>query len=133
MISRKLLNNTDINLTDFLVNKIAQAFAEFWEKELLVGTGATNNHMTGAISTTNLVFTGNTTYTAANAAKIDNLIGLQLAVPQQYQANTIWIMNKSVFTEIRRLKDGNGGEDFEDDTGYYHVPVNFYFAGNTEF
>ena len=108
VISRKLLNNTDINVTNFLTNKIAQAFAEFWEKELLVGTGASNNHMTGAISTTNLVATGNTTYTAANAAKIDNLINLQLAVPQQYQKNAMWIMNKTVFTELRKLKDGNG-------------------------
>ena len=82
VISRKLLNNVDINVTNFLTNKMAQAFAEFWEKELLVGTGATNNHMTGATSTANLVATGNTTYTAANAAKIDNLISLQLAVPQ---------------------------------------------------
>lgn len=108
VISRKLLNNTDINITSFLTNKIAQAFADFWEKELLVGTGASNNHMTGAISTTNLVATGNTTYTAANAAKIDNLISLQLAIPQQYQKNTMWIMNKAVFTELRKLKDGNG-------------------------
>ncbi len=108
VISRKLLNNTDINVTNFLTNKIAQAFAEFWEKELLVGTGASNNHMTGAISTTNLVATGNTTYTAANAAKIDNLINLQLAVPQQYQKNAMWIMHKTVFTELRKLKDGNG-------------------------
>lgn len=108
VISRKLLNNTDIDITNFLTNKIAQAFAEFWEKELLVGTGSTNNHMTGAISTTNLVVTGNTTYTSANAAKIDKLIDLQLAVPQQYQKNAIWIMNKAVFTEIRKLKDGNG-------------------------
>ena len=108
VISRKLLNNEDINVTTFLTNKMAQAFAEFWEKELLVGTGSTNNHMTGAISTTNLVATGNTTYTAANAAKIDNLINLQLAVPQQYQKNAIWIMNKAVFTELRKLKDGNG-------------------------
>lgn len=108
VISRKLLNNTDIDITSFLTNKIAQAFAEFWEKELLVGTGSTNNHMTGAISTTNLVATGNTTYTAANAAKIDKLIDLQLAVPQQYQKNAIWIMNKAVFTELRKVKDGNG-------------------------
>ena len=108
VISRKLLNNTDINITSFLTNKIAQAFADFWEKELLVGTGASNNHMTGAISTTNLVATGNTTYTAANAARIDNLISLQLAIPQQYQKNTMWIMNKAVFTELRKLKDGNG-------------------------
>ncbi len=77
VISRKLLNNEDVDVTNFLTNKMAQAFAEFWEKELLVGTGSTNNHMTGAISTTNLVATGNTTYTAANAAKIDNLINLQ--------------------------------------------------------
>lgn len=108
VISRKLLNNTDINITSFLTNKIAQAFADFWERELLVGTGASNNHMTGAISTTNLVATGNTTYTAANAAKIDNLISLQLAIPQQYQKNAMWIMNKAVFTELRKLKDGNG-------------------------
>ena len=108
VISRKLLNNEDINVTSFLTNKMAQAFAEFWEKELLVGTGATNNHMTGAISTTNLVATGNTTYTAASAAKIDNLINLQLAVPQQYQKNAMWIMNKAVFTELRKLKDGSG-------------------------
>ena len=108
VISRKLLNNSDINITSFLTNKIAQAFADFWERELLVGTGAPNNHMTGAISTTNLVATGNTTYTAANAAKIDNLISLQLAIPQQYQKNAMWIMNKAVFTELRKLKDGNG-------------------------
>ena len=108
VISRKLLNNTDIDITSFLTNKIAQAFAQFWEKELLVGTGSTNNHMTGAVSTTNLVATGNTTYTAANAAKIDKLIDLQLAVPQQYQKNAIWIMNKAVFTELRKVKDGNG-------------------------
>ena len=108
VISRKLLNNVDINVTNFLTNKMAQAFAEFWEKELLVGTGASNNHMTGATSTTNLVATGNTAYTAANAAKIDNLISLQLAVPQQYQKNAMWIMNKAVFTELRKAKDGNG-------------------------
>ena len=108
VISRKLLNNVDINVTNFLTNKMAQAFAEFWEKELLIGTGSANNHMTGAISTTNLIATGNTTYTAANAAKIDNLISLQLAVPQQYQKNAMWIMNKAVFAEIRKLKDGNG-------------------------
>ncbi len=76
------MNNVDINVTNFLTNKMAQAFAEFLEKELLVGTGSANNHMTGATSTTNLVATGNATYTAANAAKIDNLISLQLAVPQ---------------------------------------------------
>lgn len=108
VISRKLLNNSDINITSFLTNKIAQAFADFWERELLIGTGASNNHMTGAISTTNLVATGNATYTAANAAKIDNLISLQLAIPQQYQKNAMWIMNKAVFTELRKLKDGNG-------------------------
>lgn len=108
IISRKLLNNIDIDVTNFLTNKMAQAFAEFWEKELLVGTGATNNHMTGAISTTNLIATGNTTYTAANAAKIDKLIDLQLAVPQQYQKSAMWIMNKAVFAELRKAKDGAG-------------------------
>ena len=108
VISRKLLNNVDIDIPNFITNKMAQAFAEFWEKELLVGTGSSNSHMTGAIATTNLVANGNATYTAVSAAKIENLISLQLAVPQQYQANAIWIMNKAVFTELRKLKDGAG-------------------------
>ena len=85
---------------------MAQIFAKFWGKELLVSTGATNNHMAGAIATTNLVSTGSITYTAANAAKIYNLINLQLAVPQQYQKNALWIMNKSTFSELRKAKDG---------------------------
>ena len=108
IISRKLLNNSDIDVTNFLTNKMAQAFAEFWEKELLIGSGSSNNHMTGAISTTNLLASGSTTYTAAAAAKADNLFDLQLKVPQQYQKNAIWIMNKAVFAEIRKLKDGSG-------------------------
>lgn len=35
VISRKLLNNVDIDVTNFLTNKMAQAFAEFWEKNCL--------------------------------------------------------------------------------------------------
>ncbi len=57
IISHKLFNNVDINVTHFPTNKMPQAFAEFLEKELLVGTYTTNNRMTGTTSTANLAAT----------------------------------------------------------------------------
>ncbi|MDE6873151.1 MAG: phage major capsid protein [Lachnospiraceae bacterium] len=107
IISNKLLNNTDIDVEGYLVGEMAKAFAEFWERELITGEGETEKHMTGAMHTGNLVYAG-AKYTAADAANLDKFIDLQLAIPQQYQNGAVWIMNKDVFKEVRKLKDKNG-------------------------
>lgn len=52
-ISKSLINNTDIDVLNFIIRKVAKAIADFIEKELLVGTGE-SGHMTGATTTTNL-------------------------------------------------------------------------------
>lgn len=103
-ISKSLITNTDINVSDFVTQKIAKAIADFLEKELLVGTGATG-HMTGATTTTNV-----NTLTTKTVAGItaDILIDTQLMVPEVYQANACWIMNKDVFKNVRKFKDSNG-------------------------
>lgn len=104
LISKQFINNTDVNVVSFTQAKIAKAFAEFIEKELLVGTGETG-HMTGATKTTNL-----NTLTAATLATItaDVLIDTQLMVPEVYQQNACWIMNKEIFKAVRKFKDSNG-------------------------
>lgn len=105
-ISKSFVNNTDVDVLAFVTQKIAKAIADFLEKELLVGTGLTGK-MTGATTTTNL-----NTLTTKTLAGItaDVLIDTQLAVPEVYQKDACWIMNKEVFKAVRKLKDGTTGE-----------------------
>lgn len=103
-ISKSLINNTDIDVLGYATKKIAQAIADFIEKELLVGAG-TAGVMTGASKTTNTINAG-----SISAITADNLIDLQLLVPEVYQANACWIFNKATFKAVRKLKDGTTGE-----------------------
>lgn len=104
LISKKFIGNTDINVTSFARAKIAQAFADKFEKELLIGAGG-GTAMTGATSTTNLVTL--TTKTLAGIT-LDFLIDLQLKVKKIYQKNASWIMSEDVFAAVRKIKDLDG-------------------------
>ncbi|MFD1957317.1 phage major capsid protein [Paenibacillus thailandensis] len=99
-VSKSLLNRTDFNLIDFVVKKVAEAIAEFLELELIKGTA---NKMSGIESTTNTVTTAKVAL-----VEIDDLIDLQMAVPEVYQANAVWIMNKATLKSLRKVKDANG-------------------------
>lgn len=103
-ISRSLMNRTDFNLVGFITEKVAQSIAEFLERELLLGVGGT----TGATGI--FTDTGVTSVVAggANAVTIDDLIKLQMAIPEPFQSGASWIMNRSTFQGIRLLKDGTG-------------------------
>lgn len=103
-ISKKLINNATVDVLPFITHKMSTAFADFFEKELLVGTGD-SGHMTGATKTTNLVQATTATLAGITA---DLLIDVQAAVPQVYQANSVWLMNKEVLKAVRKLKDSNG-------------------------
>lgn len=129
-ISKMLINNTDIDVLSFIVDKVGKAIAEFLEKELLVGTGATG-HMTGATQTTNTM-----ELTAATLATItaDVLIDAQLTIPEVYQANACWIMHKDVFKAVRKLKDSNGDylmtRDFAQGFGWILLGKPVYISEN---
>lgn len=99
-VSLSLVNNSDFNLVDYVVLKMAQAIAEFLEKELLVGTP---DKMTGALSTANIVTTA-----ASTAITADELIDLQMELPRVFQKDAEWTMAKNTFKAIRKLKDGDG-------------------------
>lgn len=129
-ISKSLINNTDVDVLNFIVQKVAKALADFIEKELLVGTGA-GGHMTGATTTTN-VNTLATKTVAGHTA--DVLIDTQLMVPEVYQANACWIMNKDVFKAVRKLKDTEGDyiltKNFADGFGWMLLGKPVYVSEN---
>lgn len=108
LIGRSLINNSDIDLTAFVVQKMAEKIAEFLEREFLNGDGA--KHCTGALSTTNTIKSG-----SATAITADNLIDLQAKVKQAYQGVAVWTMHSDTWTAIKKLKDTNGRYLVQDD------------------
>ena len=110
LVGRSLLNNADIDLVSFVVRKMAESISVFVEGELLTGTGATNSHCTGALSTTNTMNAGSVSTISA-----DNLIDLQTKVKQAFQKNAVWTMHPSTWTVIKKLKDKNDRYLVQDD------------------
>ena len=55
------------------------------------------------------------TAAAATAITADELIDLQLKVPEQYQANACWIVNTKTLGVLRKLKNNDGDYLLTDD------------------
>lgn len=106
-VSRSLMNNSDVDLVSFVVEDMAMKIARWIEKELLIGT---ENKISG-------LSTCKQTVTAASATAVtaDELIDLQEAIIDYYQAGAMWIMNRTTRGTIRKLKDGNGRYLLQDD------------------
>lgn len=128
-ISKSLANRSNIDVASFAINKVSQALAEFLEKELITGTAKMKGLTTCS---------GEQTITGAVAGKInaDELIDLQLTVPEVYQAKSSWIMNKEDFKAIRKLKDGDGNylmsKDFVAGFGYTLLGKTVYISENAD-
>ena len=99
-ISKKLINNTDFDIVGFVTDQIVKNLREMIEKEVLTGeSGSIKGIFPNA---KNKVTAPDATITG------DLLIDVQMSVKEPYQANAVWIMDRSTFTEIRKLKDADG-------------------------
>ena len=103
-ISKGLINNTDIDLVNYFARKLAEKFAKWLEKECLYGTSSKIVGVVGSYDATN------NKVTLASSSKIttDELINIQDLIPDVYQANAEWYLNKATRSVIRKLKDGDG-------------------------
>lgn len=99
-VSKSLVNNSQFDIVSFVVTAMAEAISKWIEKELLHGTA----DKVAGLSTVKLTVTA----TASAAITTDDLIDVQEAIPDAYQAGAIWIMNKATRTAIRKLKDNDG-------------------------
>ena len=107
LVSNKLVNNSDIDIVNFVVNEVAETMAEKLEKEFTLGT---EGKITGITSTKNVI-----TAASATAITYDELVSLKHKLKQQLRANAVWIMNDSTYTAICKLKDNDGRPYFKDD------------------
>ncbi len=115
-ISKSLINNSNFDIVGFVEAKMAQAIALYFEHELLIGTDGKVEGLKGIAS--------EMTVTTATATKItsDELMDVQDKVIDNYQANSVWIMNRETRNALRKLKDNDGNyllnRDFTAKWGY---------------
>ena len=103
-VSKSLVNNSDFDLVSFVVRKMAEAFAKFFEGEILNPSDATNK----AKGITELPAAQQVTQATNGIITADELIDVQERVNDVYQQNAIWVMTKATRTAVRKLKDGEG-------------------------
>lgn len=108
LIGRSVENNSAFNVTNFIINQMAEEIAGWIEGQLLTGTGS--DAAQGALNTTTTMAAAATT-----AVTADELISLQAMVKQAYQRNACWTMHPDTFTALRKLKDGNNRYLLQDD------------------
>lgn len=106
-VSRSLINNSEFDLVQFVIDTMAEHIARFIEGELINGTAS---KVTGLSNSTNVV-----TAASASAITADEVIKLHDAVKDRYQNNAMWIMSNATRTALRLLKDSMGRYLLQDD------------------
>lgn len=125
-LSKSLLNNSDFNLLNEVINIMSESIARWVEKELITGTTDKVDGLKGV--------TLGVTTASSTAITTDEIIKLKRSIKQQFQKNAIWIMNPETLTAISLLKDDNGRyllqDDLTNDFGYTLLGKPVYESDN---
>jgi len=115
-VSLSLVNNSKFDLVTYVIGKMAEAIAEFLEKELITGNAG---KMKGLVTTTNEVATA-----SATAITLDELVALEMAIPQIHRKKAVFIMNPKTLLALRKLKYTDGRLVVQEDaTGEFEYKV----------
>jgi HK97 family phage major capsid protein len=128
LISKKLVNNAQIDVLPFIINEISKSIANFLENELVNGAGT---NMKGLAQNTN-TFAGATTLVITP----QELINMKAKLPQVYQADAAWIMHPDTLAYLQGLTAGAGnnmllfGNDLSNDGGLTLLSKPVYLSDN---
>ena len=127
-VSKSLVNNSQFDIVSFVVNDMGENIARWLEYQLLIGDHS-NSHIDGLSQATNTKTATGATYVTA-----DDLIGLQCAVKDVFQADACWIMSPATREAIRKLKDKEDryllAPDYREGFGYTLLGKPVYVSDN---
>lgn len=125
-VSKSLINNSQFDIVNFVINRMARNIAIWIEGQLLNGT---TNKIEGLSGVTLAKESA-----SATALTSDELIDVQSLIPDVYQSDAYWIMNKATRTAISKLKDGQNNylliRDFNSRWGYTLLGKDVYTTDN---
>ena len=112
LVSKSLINNSDFNIVDFIVDRMAYAIKRFIEGQLLNGYASTGASA-GIVGLSNL--TNYKTASAQTAITADEIIAVHDGIKDEFQNDAIWIMSPATRTALRSLKANTGEYLLNDD------------------
>lgn len=130
VLSLSLINNSQFDVLGYIVNKMAEAIANWVEKELLHGT---SQKITGL---SNISAAMTVTAASQNAITADEIMELQDKVIDAFQNGACFIMNRATRSAIRKLKDSDGNyllnRDISAKWGYTLFGKDVYTTDNAD-
>lgn len=116
-------NMTLSTFEDIIVNNVAEAMVVALEESIINGTGS--GQPTGIL---NDLSKG----TTINVSKLDykTLIDAEAAIPQAYEAGSVWVMNKPTFMQFLGMIDSNGQPIARVNAGVNGVPSRVLLGRN---
>ena len=130
VLSLSLINNSQFDIIGYIVNKMAEAIANWVEKELLRGT---SQKITGL---SNISAAMTVTAASQTAITADEIMELQDKVIDAFQNGACFIMNRETRSAIRKLKDSDGNyllnRDISAKWGYTLFGKDVYTTDNAD-
>ena len=130
VLSLSLINNSQFDILGYIVNKMAEAIANWVEKELLRGT---SQKITGL---SNISAAMTVTAASQTAITADEIMELQDKVIDAFQNGACFIMNRATRSAIRKLKDSDGNyllnRDISAKWGYTLFGKDVYTTDNAD-
>jgi HK97 family phage major capsid protein len=99
------LEDTNLNLQDFLADSFTNAYASLEDTAFMKGTGDGASQPTGILNGTTVTRFDTT---AVGAFTADDLIKLAYAVPSGYRKNAVYIVHSLIEQTVRLAKDSQG-------------------------
>ena len=110
-ISRTLVNQSRVNIEQWVQARLAYKFGITEEKAFLTGTGASGQPLgVFTASVQGIPTTRDTTASASTSFTADNILDTKHALKAAYWSRpaTRWVMHRDTIARIRKLKDGSG-------------------------
>lgn len=107
--TEEMMEDSGVNVADYLVEIFARDFAEAEDKAFLEGTGT--NQPTGIFNDANIIENDATSTTWGDKTatfEADDIVAHFFSLKAGYRRNSTWIMNSASAEAIRTMKDNNG-------------------------
>lgn len=99
-LSNQLMNDSAVDIDSYVERKLAKSVANAMDKAILTGNGIKDfKGVTTDIDVPKIQMA---------AITYDSLLELSLQLPQAYLQGAMFVLNKTVFNAVAKLKDGNG-------------------------
>jgi len=108
-VTSELLEDASISIANLLASLFAEAMAEEEDRVAFTGNTSAGDPFSGVLYTSGVnvvtMESGKTNFTDLTA---DHLLDLTSAVPSSAANKGVFLMNRTVFNVVRKLKDNNG-------------------------